>query len=203
MVIGSEKSGSAYHVPLIALICSGLLVTFTGFEFTRGKHSEAGVGAVFALGTLAYFLSELRWMHIRDGSLCVKNVLTHSSLNLEQVALGIRVSYSTKGHHTYTIYALSGAQELKLATNGSAKRAEKTRARLTRILLAGRLDSSRAKTEEKVIAAREQHWRNHEQAALSQVNAYYASGKHRRTGIWIAIIVAIYCLSMGLFMALQ
>jgi hypothetical protein len=203
MIFGSERRGVACHLPLGSLFGSLFLGGFSAFELTHHQLQSAGISALFTLAIVAYFLSELRWMNARSGRLAVKTVLKEHSLAVANIALGIRVSYSTKGFHTYTVYALASGEEVSLASAGSAKRAERMRTRLAQVLLAGRLDSSAADAAQKVIQTRELQWRGHEQAARSQIDAYYASGKFRRTGIWIAVIVGLYCLSMGIFMALH
>jgi hypothetical protein len=162
--------------------------------------SWRGVGSLlFGLVLLGLALSQLRYIRAQSAELAVTNAFGTRTAELHRVALGIRVRYGHRGMATYTVYAFDGREELELADSGSAKGAARLREKLRQALLSKQSPSDVARKAQAEVDAREALWRGHQQDAQRVVAEYYASGKWRRSGIWVVTVVVLYSLAMSAF----
>lgn len=209
MLLTSPSHHRAVHVPVL-LLTIGLLILTSGvasvsFWWRDGKEIEGvGIFSLLAgLGILALAFASLRIIKAEESELICKNVYGTKSLELSKVALGISVYHGGRGGPTYTVYALAESKELDLASAGSEEAALRLKERLASALLAGRMDPTAARASEARVQEKEAIWRDNQRKAQATVDEYYASGKFKRIGIWIAVGVLVYVIGMVLWFSSQ
>ncbi len=197
MLITSAKRGCSFSGSLAFLALAGGLLWgnlggLTVGALTLGRVFTTGLCAALALFVVGNF--RLAWVR-RGGRLAVRTLFGSETVNPETCALGISVAYGTRGGAIYTVYAADGLTRVELADFWTRGGAERGLRRLRRCFCSDEDSSRRARARARV-AAEQQQWEGSVALAQQQVQAYYASGKHRRVGYWLLGGVLAYLLVM-------
>jgi xanthosine utilization system XapX-like protein len=189
-------SGSLAFLALAAGLLAGSIVGTTAV--TVGTVVRVALCGLIALVVLAGY----RYVSVRsDGRLVARTVFGSATANSKRCALGIAAHYGARSV-SYTIYATDGVARVELADCWTRSGADRALARLNRCFCSDADSPSRARAE--VLVRREQGgWESSAAIAKQQVEAYYASGRHRRVVYWVLIGLVVYVLLVLLFVWLR
>lgn len=183
---------SIAHIPWLLLMVSAGFCAWPVSSVAEAAYGRALWGIVIALAVTLYSLSLLRWIRVSGDVLSCRSIFGVGSMPVRSLALGVKVRQS-RGHNHYTVFAFDGTRELDLADPLTGWGSQRALAKLE-----GLVAAFTGATGEDALAARlALQQRDAERAAgqaeaQRQVDAYYASGKHRR---WGFIILGVFVLA--------
>jgi len=197
----SREQHVAFHVPLLMPVITVCLLLGAWFSQRGGEWWGAAMSGAIGLVTGYISLESARKIRREGEQLLITNPFGTKHLNINKLALGIRVHRGSRGS-TYTVYASDGGPDTDLTTTAREKGASSHRARLSALFLEG-VPQAKSHTARSRIEAAEHKRKSQDAAARAYVDAYYASGKHKKIYLWVAIGVVLYVIGTMLFFSYQ
>lgn len=197
MLLTFSRSRDAFHIPVLLLLVLPLVAVGVATNFQKSQVGSSLMMLALFLGLLLWMLSVLRWISSDGSDFSSRSIFKKNRSVISETALGVNVRRTGKGSY-YTVYATDGSSRFDLASAFTRSGADRTRARLEAVFFEQPAQGA-ALAARRQVEEREARGISQDRAAMAQVNAYYASGTHRRVGTWIAAGVLFYLIAMGIY----
>lgn len=203
MWIRSRSGPAALFVPVILLAFTGALATFSVTTLIRAPSLGAAFGALVGVSFFALMLADVTLARVVGARFIVRTPFARHELEARSLAVSMTRQSSSRGGLRYeTIAADASGARAKLGETWTERGGQRATEKL-RELFEG-FDDSTARRRVRAELDREKAVVDSQfAAAQAQVDAYYASPKHKRTIILLMTGVALYVIGMSLYIFLQ
>lgn len=200
MLLVAKRRRMAFHIaalPLVGSLVFGAAAAHgTASTFDRGLL----IAALLAGGMLLYVIGSTRVVRARAHTIVVRSLLDRQTFDARAAAFGVSATYGGRSGATYTVYVTDGMRRSDIASYAS-RRALGVASKLTGVFAVTRAGGS---SEARGLVSREiEAWKAQEDAAMRQVNAYYASRTWKRMPIYVGVGLALYLAAVSVVMYLD